>query len=150
MLWNSLFQIIISQTCAGRMLSFSPEEVPIGWILIQERKIFARPASTLTVGPKTKCDLVKSAILCSGKFPVASFGLAAWVEVGRTKKNLSWINVHPMGTTSEENESILPAQVWELIFCKNPFHSIKWPLGLKFLFPVYLFFAFSMYNFEIY
>ena len=108
----------------------------MGWTLILERNFFVRPTSTRTARPKPKCDQ-KSGILCSGKIPVASFGLLDWVEVGRTKQILSWIKVHPMGTTSGENESILPAQVWELIFWKSPFHSIKWPLGLKFLLLVY-------------
>ena len=133
----AVFPKISSQTCAGRMLSFSPEAVPIGWTLILERYFFVRPTSTRTARPKPKCDQ-KSGILCSGKIPVASFGLLAWVEVGRTKKFLSWIKVHPMGTASGENESILPSQVWELIFWKSPIHSIKWPLGLKILLLVYV------------
>ena len=101
---------------AGRMLSFSPEVFPIGWTLIQERIFFAWPPS------EPNCDQ-KSVILCSGKFPVASFGLIASVEVGRTKKFFFWIIVHPMGTTSGENESIPPAQVWGLIFLNSHFRA---------------------------
>ena len=92
------------------MLSFSPEVVPIGWTLIQERNFFARPSSTLTVWPKPRCDQ-KNGILCSANFPAATFGLVVKVEAGRPKKFLSSSNVHPMGTTSGENESILPALV---------------------------------------
>ena len=115
MLWKGHFQKISSQTCAGRMLSFPPEVVLIGWTLIQERNFFGRPASTLTTRPKVavgKFALHKMPLFWSH----LGSGLTVRVEAGRAKIFLSWINVHSMGTYSGENESILPAHVWELFF----------------------------------
>ena len=92
------------------MLSFPPEIVPVGWTLIQERIFFAQPTLTHATRPKLATGNIPH-----HKMPLFwlhfGFGVAVRVEFGRTKKFLSCINVHPMGTTSEENESILPAQV---------------------------------------
>ena len=88
LLYNGLFQKISSQTCASRMLSFSPEVVPIGWTLIQNRNFFARPASTLTMRPKEAAGnfaLHKMLFFWSH----LGFGLTVRVEAGQAKKILS-------------------------------------------------------------
>ena len=66
------------------MLSFSPEVVPKGWTLIQERNFFTRPASTLTTRPKVaagKFALHKMPLFWSH----LGFGLTVRVEAGRAK-----------------------------------------------------------------
>ena len=99
------FQKIISQTCESGILLFFPEVVPMWWTLMQERNFLAQPSSTQS----------KRSKLATGNFPLHKmphfwsqfgFGLAVGVEVGRTKKFCSCINVHSMETTSGENESI--------------------------------------------
>ena len=97
-----------SWTGAGRMLSFSTEQVPIGWTLLSQRNLFAQ---------QTSGNFALKRPLFWSHF---GLGLIVKVEVGLTKKSFYFLA--SMSTQwrpfSMKNESILPATVLGMIFKK--------------------------------